>query len=144
MRYKISVTDEQAGIIQEALEIYARLGIGQFRDALEEMPLKDQFDAGWHDDMHAIGSILKKHMKRNIDGWQSSLGITSSDVSSDAQMAWDMYQVVRKKMAWKRAVENGIVKSETSERDWSKMMQVSYDDVMQVGPGPLAEIEDDG
>lgn len=139
--YNLKITEIQAIVIQEALEVYARLGIGQFRDALEKLPLIE-WRNNWHDDLYVIGAILKKHMIGNVDGWQSSLGITSADVSGNYQVAWDIYQVIRRKLAWARAVENGVVESESSPRNWSIMMRVSYDDVMQTGAEELAIMED--
>ena len=36
--YTITLNEAQAGTIQIACEVLARLGIGQFRDALEQLP----------------------------------------------------------------------------------------------------------
>ena len=91
---KIEITDKQAYVIQRALEVYARLGMGQFHDALDCMPLKTEL-SGWHEDNLEIGRILRKHMKGNVDGWLSYLGIKSPDVSDYSRIAWDIYQVIR-------------------------------------------------
>ena len=92
---KISVTSTQANIIKDALEIYFRLGIGQFRPALEILPRPKTFKSDWHYDMDAIGNILSKHMIDNIDGWQRHLGISSDKVDTSAKIACDMYQAIR-------------------------------------------------
>jgi hypothetical protein len=139
-KYTIEITENQANVIKEALEVFARLGIGQFRDALESLPLKPHAE-GWHDDMLVIGQILKKYTRSNVDGWQSSLSIHSQDVNDEAQIAWDIYQVVRRKLSWDYAIGNGWVKDENDSRNWKEMMGVNYDDPLQVGPEPLAKIE---
>jgi hypothetical protein len=139
-KYTIEITETQVNVIKEALEVFARLGIGQFRDALESLPLKESCAEGRSDDMLVIGQILKKHTKSNVDGWQSSFSIHSQDVNDEAQIAWDIYQVIRRKLSWDYAIENGWVKDENDTRNWKEMMGVNLDDPLQVGPDPLAKI----
>lgn len=135
MKYTIELNKRQVETIMAAMEIYARLGIGQWRDAVDALPLKPDYDT-WHDDLDAIGAILARHTKRSVNGWQSSLGISSADVAENAQIAWDVYQVIRKKLSWQRAVLEGVVESENSPRNWGKMMSVVYDDLFQVSNEP--------
>jgi len=140
-QYVLTLTETQAQVLIQALEVMARLGIGQFRDALDLLPLKEIFPAGWHEDMEAIGRILSKYMIGNVDGYRSSLGISHADTSPQAKSAWDMYQVIRHRLAWDRAYSDGIVASPDAPRDWSKMLGVHYDEPMRMGPEPLATIE---
>jgi len=95
--YTITVTEKQAMVIKKAMEIYARLGMGQFRDALDELPLQPigpMLD-GWFKAKERIGDIIKQYTIDKVDGWQSSLGITSDKVDEDAKIAWDICQVLR-------------------------------------------------
>lgn len=55
----------------------------------------------------------------------------------DADVLWDLYQVIRHLLAWENAVENGWVNKDGS-RNWSEMMQVSYDTPHKSGDEPLA------
>ena len=140
MEYKLTLNEKQAAVVQHALEIYARLGIGQFRNALELLPLDGQIPEGWWASMDAIGSILSGHTKHGVNGWTSSLSIHSKDVSEDAQIAWDVHQVIRHRLSWDRAVANGIVESADSERRWP-MVGVYYDDPHLVSNEPIAKME---
>ena len=91
----IEITDRQAYVLQKALEVYARLGMGQCSDALDCMPLNTEGLCGWHEDKLTIYSILKRHMRGKVDGWQSSLGICSPNVNEYSRIAWDMYKSIR-------------------------------------------------
>ena len=139
-KYTIEITETQANIIKDALEVFARLGIGQFRDALEHLPLKSMCPDGWFEEMLTVGAILRGYMVGDVDGWRSSLSIHSDKVKDEAKTAWDLHQVIRRKISWDYAIENGWVKDENDTRNWKEMMGVNYDDPLQVGPEPLAKI----
>ncbi|MDD2663996.1 MAG: hypothetical protein PHD19_09570 [Dechloromonas sp.] len=136
--YTLTVTKEQAQTLIQATEILARLGIGQFRDALECLPTREFLPEGWSEDMDSIGQLLSRHMIGGIDGYRSSLGIHHNDVRKEAKIAWDLYQVLRHRLSWDRAVREGIVESADSPRKWPEMMQTHYDEPMKVSDQPLA------
>lgn len=141
MTYQLTLTERQAQVLQTALEAYARLGIGQWRPAVEHLPLrKDQDWSAWHDTLDAIGILLAQHTLHGIDGWRQSLSITGADVRPEAQIAWDLHQVVRHRLAWDQAVARGDVASLEAPRNWRAMLGVQFDDPMQWGPEPLASI----
>lgn len=137
---KITVTTIQADIIKDALEIYFRLGIGQFRPALEILPAKKTFRLAWYYDMDTIGKILSQHMIDNIDGWQRHLGISNEKVDMKAKIACDMYQTIRHWLAWDDAVNDGVVASMEDERVWDKMQSNIYDKPFKIADEPMAEI----
>jgi hypothetical protein len=139
-KLKISVTKLQANIIKDALDIYLRLGIGQFRPALEKLPQKKLFDPLWHEDLLLIGKILSNHMIDNVDGWQRHLSISNKDVDIAAKIAWEMYQVIRNHMAWDAAIKSGIVTDMDSERNWDKMVSNAYDKPYRITSEPMVEI----
>ena len=122
-----------------ACEVLARLGMGQFKDALEHLPLRTQnFDIdAWHDDMEDLARILSKHMPGGIDGIRSSTGISNAD--EDARTAWDLHAVIRHRLAWDRAKAEGV--TDGTKREWPAMMQVSYDEPMKYSEEPLAKME---
>lgn len=64
--YTLTLTERQAAALSEAAEIYARLGIGQFHDALRVLPTTEAVP-DWHDDMLVIGRMLARHMKHGVD-----------------------------------------------------------------------------
>ena len=75
--YTLQITRQQALTLQVACEMLARLGIGQFRDALDHLPTREFRPEGWHEDMDAIGAILSKYTVQGVDGWRHSLGISN-------------------------------------------------------------------
>ena len=54
---------------------------------------------------------------------------------------FDLYEVIRHKLSWERAVEKGIIESEDSPRNFTEMMTVNYDKPFMWGNEPLAKIE---
>lgn len=139
--YTLTVTTQQAMAISRACEIVARLGIGQFRDALECLPTVTFCPDGWHDDMDAIGERLSRHMHGNVDGWRSNLGIHHEKVSDESRVLFDLHRVIRHRLAWDGAVERGVIPSIDSPRQWPEMMQVTFDAPSRIGSQPLAKIE---
>lgn len=135
--YTITVTEKQARVLSMACEVLSRLGMGQLKDAFEHLPKREKVDwSAWHDDMQDVAKILSRHMQGGIDGIRSSTGINNAD--DDARTAWDIHAVIRHRLAWDRAVAEGI--TDGIERKWPEMMQVSYDDPMKYSDEPLARI----
>lgn len=140
-RYTIELTEHQAQTMATACEVLARLGIGQFRDALEKLPTTEYRPQGWNDDMDTIGRMLSKHTIGNVDGWRSSLGINHEKVREQSKDAWDLYQVIRHRLSWDRAIADGI--TDGKSRNWSGgMMGVNYDEPHKTSDQPLAIIKE--
>jgi len=138
--YQITLNKKQAELVCEALNVLSRLGSGQWRDAIGHLPI-DNIQPGWFDDLDAIGCILKKYTINHVDGWRSSLGIFQTETPTEAKMCWDMYQVIRNRLSWDRAVADGVVESLSSPRKWPEMMGVSYDEPMFASEEPFIRIE---
>lgn len=136
--YTLTLTEDQAQTLAFACEVLARLGMGQYKDALDHLPMRDNIDwSAWHDDMRAIGMILSKHMPMGIDGYRSNLGIHKA--SSESRLAWDLYQVIRHRLAWDRAVARGVTDGKT--RNWNEMLGVNYDESCKTSEETLAKME---
>lgn len=141
--YTLTVTRQQALTLQVACEVLARLGLGQFRDALDHLPTREFRPEGWHEDMDAIGAILSKHIIQGVDGWRHSLGISNDKAGDTANKdAWDLHCVIRHRLSWDAAIERGDIKP-GEPRKWPEMMGVSYDEPMRHGKEPLARISAD-
>jgi hypothetical protein len=133
-KYKIIVNERQLGILTAACEILGRLGLGQWRDAIERLPLKDFKEMNWseyHEDLNTIGQILSKHMKNNIDGYRSSFGVGSDKTPKGTDEAFDLMEVFRHRLSHDRADEKGIYERHTRQ----------YDKPFKWGEEPLATIE---
>lgn len=142
-KYKIELTQRQMYALSIATEIFSRIGIGQLRRAIEFLPLEEKHYMGnfWHKDMEIVEAIVSRYTKQNVDGWRSSLGIHGSGVSDDAKICYDIHQVIRHKLSWVRAVEEGYVESEKSPRNFKEMFGVNYDEPLACSQEPLVKIE---
>lgn len=92
-----------------ALDMHARLGIGQFR--VEEHPvISDILSAAWEKSGHSLQNKLRWTLlnARSVvmpelkGGEGHSYGIHSKSVSDEARVAWDLMQVVRNTASWHR------------------------------------------
>jgi len=141
-KYILEISEEQAQCISIACEVLSRIGAGQFHVALEHLPFKKDIDWGeWHNDMDNIRARIRCHTIDNVDGYHKSLGIYNKDISQESKICWDIYQVVRRALAWDRAVKEGIIKSIDEPRKWPEMMAVSYDEPMNSAGIELAKIK---
>jgi hypothetical protein len=143
--YTLTLTQRQLETLMEALDVYSRLGIGQWRGAFECLPLRQKesgFDwSDWQGFLDTVGRELSQFTKHGVDGHRSSLGIYGSETPETAQIAWDLYQVVRHRLSWEWAVKQGKVPSLDSPRDWREMIGVNYDEPMLVSSQPLAKLD---
>lgn len=132
-RYIIECNEAQMQILSGACELLARLGIGQFRGALEYMPTREFRPDGWNDDMDAIGRMLSRHMHCGVDGYSSSLGINHEKTPASARVSWDLHTAFRHRLALDRAAAEGV-------RDSSEMMGVHFDPPSNVSGEPAVTV----
>ena len=144
--YTLTVTAKQAAVISQACELLTRLSLGQWHEFIRHMPgdafchsieLEDELRpimAAWFA-RHPIGKDEVVIMR----GWQSSLGIGNPNARPEVQVAFDLHQVIRHRLAWDKAVADGI--TDGTKRPFPQMMTVDYDDPMRYGTEPLATME---
>lgn len=141
-KYTITLTEKQIRAIQEATDLLQRVQLGQWQEIQDSLPLKKPIDYGcFHEDMDEIGRILSRYMIGGINGTNSSLGVGNENLPESNAILYEIHRVIRHKLSWERAVEDGIVESEDSPRDWSKMMTVNYDFPLKYSEEPLITIE---
>lgn len=138
--YTLQVTEVQLRAISGACEVLARLGIGQFRFALEQLPMKEYIPNGWHEDMDLIQHLLARHIGDAVEEGCEA-GFYSRNVKDRSKIAWDIYTAARHRLSWDKAVDNGVVDSIHSPRKWPEMSSVIYDVPMCSGGQPLMRIE---
>lgn len=137
--YTLTITEKQAKALVDATDLLQRVQLGQWREIEDNLPLKKPIDyKQFHNDLQLIGSILSNHLLDNIDGYASSLGIGHPELPESNSILYDLHCVIRNKLAWERAVEQGIIESEDSERKWPEMMTVDYDPPMKWSSEKLA------
>jgi hypothetical protein len=136
--YTLTVTPRQLALIRDAVETCARLGIGQFRDALT-WPLAEDGSRPcdtW-DVQTRVEAICKPLLGLSPN---ASRGVNWRD---EPDMLWDIYATIRHRMSWDAAIDGGIVKPGET-RKWPEMMGVNYDPPMHYGPEPLPEVARNG
>lgn len=141
--YTLTITEEQARVLQYATDLLQRVQLGQWEEIVDWLPLKTPIDyEQLHKDKRLIGEILSKHFIDDaVSVYGCSLGIGHPYLHKSNGILYDLHCVIRKKLSWEYAVEQGIIESEDSPRKWPEMMQVCYDDPMKWGNQPLAKME---
>jgi hypothetical protein len=123
--YDLRITDKQASLLVDALDLYSRVLMGQ----LEEV-------ASLHKWKHCMGpdfDIERIHkLEDSLRGLKTllghppngSAGIGSREVHDDARKAYDMQQVIRYISSWAGEGKD----PEQDERNWNKMSGVNFDE----------------
>jgi hypothetical protein len=124
--YRIEVSLEQLRAINTACELLARCGMGQVKDIafLSDSKMLAEWGGGhkfgdWRDALDAADILWRQ--QGGIEGW-GALG-------PQGLIALDLYHVVRNRIA-----EDTF----TEDAGWS----VWFDEPRQLGPHPLAKIEE--
>jgi hypothetical protein len=140
--YSVTLTEAQLQCIMAATDLYQRVQLGQWQEIMTSLPLQKPVD--WQllrDTFDSMSSLLAPHCIDNVDGKGSSLGVGHPALPADNSIAYDIHRTIRHKLAWQRAVSEGIVASETSARKWPEMLTVDYDAPMKWSTEPLPTIE---
>lgn len=124
MMYTLTVSKKQLQVIQKALNLFARVQLGQWREIDDHLPLKGQID---YADLYAIGKILSKYMDGGMNGINSSYGIGHPKLPESNSIAFDIHDVIRHKLSWEYAIEQGWVNSEDDKRQNNLMLGVNYE-----------------
>jgi hypothetical protein len=139
--YNLQITESQARALLYATDLLQRVQLGQWREIVDWLPLKKPIDyEELHADRRIIGDILSKHMIDGIDGGASSLGIGHPDLPKNNGVLYDLYCVIRRKLAVERAVEEGVIEDKNVSRN-QMPITVDFDEVRRWGDEKLAVME---
>jgi hypothetical protein len=139
--YNLQVTEKQLQVISTACELLSRIQGGQVREVFDHLPLRKDMDWGvYHEIQDELTKRMPEILKDGINGWSSSFGVGHPELPESKDIAIDLYQTIRHKKSWERAVEEGIVESEDSPRKFTEMMGVSYDKPFMWSAEKLATI----
>lgn len=133
-RYEVQITERQAKILRDALEIYSRLKAGQIDTAILDA-FRDRFHNGeWTREKHdELCSELKRVIFPELSSGQFySVG---SKVYPAGTIAWDMMQVLRHQIAWDSLADRGLDKPEFPGMN-------DYQPAMRFGEEPLMGIRE--
>lgn len=135
MKYNLILTENQCLAISSACDIVCRLMSGQWSQAVECCRDKNGENIFDYDLVKKIESIIKPEMGLNPDEYW---GVGKYE---DADILWDIHQVLRHRISWDLAIKQGLIENEESQRDWSTMRGVSFSEPMKFSKTePLPEI----
>lgn len=130
-KYTLHLMEKQARVIIDALDLFARIGMGQLKEVayvLRQNPLPSS-----DPDLEARTNLLSD-IRDKLDVlaryWMNGpgyYGITSKSISDRFKIAWDIQQVIRHRLAWDRKPAGGIT--------------VDFDDPMKTSEEALPKIE---
>lgn len=100
-KYNLTLTEEQAGVLTDALDLFVRIGIGQFEVVVE---VYDPCGETRHN-IKALLLAAKEHAGLPRNGGP---GIHNSKVPDRFRAAFDLKQVVRNRVAWDKNPKGGI------------------------------------
>ena len=128
--YQLSLTERQAQVLTEALDLFSRIGMGQ----LEEIAYVLRSYTKPSESSSLLSSRLdelKRLAREASNVWMGSpfgcRGISSEEIGDAFRVAWDLHQVIRYRLAWDRNPNGGL--------------QVSFDTPMKYSQEPLAIIK---
>ena len=133
MDYNLKINEAQAQVLTDALEIYARLGMGQIYEILEHPDLRKQRDAFVIDYCRALCENLRGAIFGLPIG--NYYSISNREISDTNRVAYDLVQVIRHRLVWDRA-------GNPPERDHKTMFGPIYDEPMHFSEEqPLPSID---
>lgn len=104
--YQLSMTDEQAKVVERALEFYTRIRNGQFKELLWELRDLRPFDSTNQWDMESLAFMLRGLLFPELGRDRGASYGVGHDHKAD--VAWDVYQTVRHTRSWHEHPEGGI------------------------------------
>lgn len=105
MMYQLTVSDEHVSMLLRALDLYSRVGCGQFERILELF----QDDPRRREDNVIQWETLFRLFKQQLLSLKgnASYSICSPEIPVDYRLAWDMLQVIQHHIAWAVQPEGG-------------------------------------
>ena len=113
MRYQLKITEKQAEALKEACEFISRIRVGQFGE------------------IHGV-CFPEVYRTPEVEQVLADLDLIfpSQGKTEKADIAWDLYQVIRHRLTWDKDPDG-------KDRSW----RVDYDEPLQMSPEPLAKIK---
>lgn len=119
MKIKLEINKPQAHLIIQALDLYSRIGIGQFKTIIDHPTFMSRDRCDRSDELEILltkarNILIGKEMPKN-----ASYGIRHKDVHRSSGEAYDMLQIIRHEI-WKNdpnrnmAVVSAHVHTETN------------------------------
>jgi len=102
--YTIKVNEEQLWVLEEALEVLARMGTKQYAMVLDHVEVlgDDRFGMLSYNDRNMLQQKIREAEGCDMP-YNASFGIYSEEISDKFRVAWDIYQVLRFTRSWANA-----------------------------------------
>lgn len=107
-KYQIELDEEQAGIVQRALDLYMRVGLGQVEYPLCNVITRATFDVPTDQFVDAREELAVVSEKLTGYDRNASRSIGSPELPNEFKRACDIHDVIRHRIAWDRNPEGGI------------------------------------
>lgn len=124
MKIIMELNEKQANVIKDALEFYSRIQMGQF-DEIDNLMSDTWKRRLSHEQAKYLESQLHHIYFPELHPF-SYYGIFSAELPEDAKISWDIFQVLRNKMAWHRCPGGGITV------DFDKPLPASNEELVRV------------
>lgn len=132
-QYTLHLTEKQARVIVNALDLYSRIGMGQLKEVAYVLratqKLNDNTDVEIQERSDQI-NIIRDRLEAISRYWMNGSGyhsITSQKISDVFRVAWDIQQVIRHRLAWDKNPKGDIT--------------VDFDDALKTSEEQLPTIE---
>jgi hypothetical protein len=106
--YHLSMTELQAQVIINALELYSRIGMGQLQEIVYVLRMNSSPGAIDFDALDKVEKLAREASSYFMKGSGGYYGISSNKINDSFRVAWDIQQVIRYRLAWDRNPEGGI------------------------------------
>lgn len=103
MKYNLLLSDEQADVLVRALDLYSRIGIGQFEEVLNVYDRHLKLDLAQRETLRHLLTNAKMAVGLPANGGPS-IG-NQEKVREEFRVAWDIQQVVRHRLSHDRRPE---------------------------------------
>ena len=126
-KYKLVISEKQAKVIIQALDLFSMVGTAQFEELLNHPQWRKKVLTDPTD--NNVCKTLLSEAKRVLTGFSqnASYSVLDGKVSEENRIAYDILQVVRYKLAWDKNPKGG--------------MQIDFDKPSPLSEEPLPEIE---
>lgn len=132
MNYTLKLTETQCRVVQAALDLYYRIGMGQLQEVARVAEPAPNHDWQKDDRCHRVMSAVRV-LKNELLGWPNpgtNYGIMAKELPDDFRVACDIHDVIRQRLALDGLKPGG-----------KPGFGVAFDPVRQKGKEPLATIK---
>lgn len=131
LKWNLEIDEKHAYIIMEALDVYARVKMGQFErieDFFNDMNLSSDQYQNIREFLPTLKRIVYPNMPMN-----GSYGIASPENPESSKIAYEIKKTIEHRVSWDRV-------GNPSKRDWKTMLGVNFDEPRKHSKHPMPKI----